>query len=307
MIVSHVSLMPFLSTSTAPEPSSVAEPNLGRATRGAGNNGAGKHVRPFSLLNIARRGQGISVAITDRMAAWRRERRVLRRVSRAAWRPEQAERERSWALASARAEVISIRALAAAAGLSPARVHQITADADLDELDAALGELRTAGWPAPEDPGGDDDAELDGRDLICDRLLDEAGWLRQCAGWLNCLHTKEFPPAVNLRPEGDHRDRAHVVAGLPRVAAILQRIAADVDELARARRVADLGAAAAGPDRRAERRRRAAEPDLDFREFCRRSKLPQSERSWDLFAGERYRRGETGVPSYQASNPFRHR
>ena len=59
---------------------------------------------------------------------------------------------------------------------------------------------RAAGWPAPEDPDGDDDAELDGRDLICDRLLDEVGWLRQCAGWLTHLHTKEFPPAVNLRP-----------------------------------------------------------------------------------------------------------
>jgi hypothetical protein len=33
---------------------------------------------------------------------------------------------------------VSIRALAAAAGLSPARVHQITAGADLDVLDAAL-------------------------------------------------------------------------------------------------------------------------------------------------------------------------
>ncbi len=32
------------------------------------------------------------MAITDRMAAWRRERRVLRSVSRAAWRLEQAER-----------------------------------------------------------------------------------------------------------------------------------------------------------------------------------------------------------------------
>ncbi len=73
-----------------------------------------------------------------------------------------------------------------------------------------------------------------------------------------------------------------------------------------ARRVADLGAAAALPDRRVERRRRVAEPDLDFREFCRRSKLPQSERSWDLFAGERYRRGETDIPSYEAYNPFRH-
>jgi hypothetical protein len=35
-----------------------------------------------------------------------------------------------------------------------------------------------------------------------------------------------------------------VVVDLPRVAAIVQRIAADVDELARPRRVADLGAAA---------------------------------------------------------------
>ena len=133
------------------------------------------------------------MTITDRMAAWRRERRVLQRVSRAAWRLDQAEQERAWALASARAEGISIRTLAAAAGLSPARVHQITAAADLDELDAALGELRAAGWPAPEDPDGDDDAELDGRDLICDRLLDEAAWIRQCADWLTHLHTSEYP------------------------------------------------------------------------------------------------------------------
>ena len=85
----------------------------------------------------------------------------------------------------------------------------------------------------------------------------------------------------------------------------MQRIAADVDELARARRVADLDAAATLPDRRSERRRRVAEPDLDFREFCRRSKLSQSERSWDPFAAERYRRGETDIPSYEACNPFR--
>jgi hypothetical protein len=247
------------------------------------------------------------VTITDRMVAWRRERRVLRRVSRAAWRLDQAERERAWALASARAEGVSIRKLAAAAALSPARVHQITAAADLDELGAALGELRAAGWPAPEDPDADDDAELDGRDLICDRLVDEVGWIRQCAGWLTHLHTGQYqyPPAVNLRPDSDHPDRALVVVDLPRVAAILQRIAADVDELARARRAAGLGAAGALPDQRAGRRRRVTEPDLDFREFCRRNKLPRSERSWDLFAGERCHRGETDTPSYEAYNPFR--
>jgi hypothetical protein len=122
----------------------------------------------FSCLSL-NTCQGVIVTITDRMVAWRRERRVLQRVSRAAWRLDQSERERAWALASARAEGVSIRTLAAAAALSPAQVHQITAAADLDELDAALGELRAAGWPGPEDPDADDDAGLDGRDLICDR------------------------------------------------------------------------------------------------------------------------------------------
>jgi hypothetical protein len=74
---------------------------------------------------------------------------------------------------------------------------------------------RAAGWPAPEDPDFDDDAELDGRDTIADRLADEAGWLRQCSGWLTRLHADDYPPAVNLRPGGDHPSRALVVTGLP--------------------------------------------------------------------------------------------
>jgi hypothetical protein len=48
-----------------------------------------------------------------------------------------AERERTWALVSARAKGISICALATAIGLSPARVHRIVADADPDTLDSA--------------------------------------------------------------------------------------------------------------------------------------------------------------------------
>jgi hypothetical protein len=46
---------------------------------------------------------------------------------------------------------------------------------------------------------------------------------------------------------------------------------------------------------------------MDFREFCRRSKLPRSGRSWDLFAAEHSRRGEIDIASYEAYNPFRHR
>jgi AcrR family transcriptional regulator len=154
-----------------------------------------------------------------------------------------------WALASARAEGMSIRALATAAGLLPSRVYQLVADADLDALAAALGELRAAGWPAPEDPDSGEDAELDGRDDIADRLSDEVSWLRQCADWLAHLDADGCPPAVNLRPSADWPGRAVVAVDLARVAAVIDRIAADVDELARARRVQDLDTAAVLADR----------------------------------------------------------
>ncbi len=49
-----------------------------------------------------------------------------------------------------------------------------------------------------------------------------------------------------------------MAVGLARVAAVIDRIAADVDELARARRAGDLDTAAVLPDRRAERRRKSA-------------------------------------------------
>ena len=58
---------------------------------------------------------------------------------------------------------------------------------------------------------------VDGRDTIADRLVDEAGWLRRCSGWLTRLPADNCPPAVSLRPGGDHRERALVVTGLPRV------------------------------------------------------------------------------------------
>jgi len=252
------------------------------------------------------------VTISERIEAGRRERRVLARVCRAAWRLEQAERERTWALVSARAAGISIRKLAAAAGLSSSRVHQIVAAADLDELDAALGELRAAGWPAPEDLDSGEDTELGGRDTVADRLCDEVSWLRQCADWLAHLDADSYPPAVNLRPSADRPDRALVAVDLARVRAIINRIAADVDELARARRVQDLITAAVLPDQRAERRRRLAEPDLEFRAFCTRRRLPASstpqlERAWDAWQAERYRRGEISQRPGYTDNPFRPR
>src|SRR6267154_5618890 len=131
-----------------------------------------------------------------------------------------------------------------------------------------------------------------------------AGWLRQLDGG--------HPPTVNLRPSADWPDRAVVAVDLARVAAVIDRIAADVDELARARRVQDLNTAAVLADPRAERRRRLAEPDLEFRAFCARkglpaSSTPQLERAWDAWQAERYQRGEIGQRPGYTDNPFRPR
>jgi hypothetical protein len=108
------------------------------------------------------------------------------------------------------------------------------------------------------------------------------------------------------------RTRAVVAVDLARVRAVIDRIAADIDELARARRVEDLGIAVVLPGRRAERRRRLAEPDLEFRAFCTRKGLPASstlqlERAWDAWQAERYQRGKTGQRPGYAGNPFRPR
>src|SRR5229473_1184189 len=132
------------------------------------------------------------------------------------------------------------------------------------------------------------------------------------AGWLAHLDADSYPPAASLRPAAGWPDRAVVAAGLARVAAVIDRIAADVDELARARRVQDLDTAAVLPDPRAERRRRLAEPDLEFRAFCTRRRLPASstpqlERAWDAWQAERYQRGEISQRPGYTDNPFRPR
>ncbi|MGZ4666259.1 MAG: hypothetical protein ACXV5Q_14820 [Frankiaceae bacterium] len=100
------------------------------------------------------------------------------------------------------------------------------------------------------------------RGLILGHRNDD--WLRRCAGWLAHLDADGYLPAVNLRPSAGWPDRAVVAVDLARVRAVINRIAADIDELARARRVEDLDTAAVLPDPRAERRR-LAEPDLEFR------------------------------------------
>lgn len=273
---------------------------------GSGANNA----KTFSSLNRSPVAGRVGGVRSDWLVRHHRERRVLERVRRARWRLEQAEAERRWALVSARAEGMSVRKIAEAAGLSATRVHQLTTGADLDAAEIGLSQLREAGWPGPEDPDGSDDEELAGREHIADRLDDEVRWLRQCAAWLVHLQTRDFPPGTGIRPAADWPERCNVIIREPRIAAILDRIAFDIEELARARRVQDLTGAAGGDDPRAERRRRLAEPDLDFRDFCTQQKIPtaslrQREDAWRAWQSERRRRGETDEDPWRASNPFR--
>jgi hypothetical protein len=87
-------------------------------------------------------------------------------------------------------------------------------------------------------------------------------------------------------------------------------IAAGLEELARAGRVQDLTTAAVLPGPRADRRRRLAGPDLEFRAFCTRRRLPASpapqlERAGDAWQAGRYQRGEISQRPGYADNPFR--
>ena len=102
----------------------------------------------------------------------------------------------------------------------------------------------------PQDPPVRDHhpGQLDGRDTIAGQLSDEVSWLRQCADWLAHLDADSYPPAASVLAPADWPDRAIVAVGLERVAAVIDRIAADVDELARARRARDLNTAAVLPD-----------------------------------------------------------
>jgi hypothetical protein len=166
-------------------------------------------------------------------------------------------------------------------------VHQLVTGADLDALDTAWGELRAVGWPVPEDPESDEDIELDGQALIADCLNDEVGWLRRCAGWITQLDAGGSPSAVDLA----------------RVRAIIERITADIDELARARRVDEMDTAAIRSDRPAPRRGRAAEPDRGFGSSVpARRCLRRRPRSWNE-PGMHGRPNATGAARSTSSQP----
>jgi len=182
---------------------------------------------------------------------WRREQRLCQRLKLAAFRLEAVQIERALAVRSAHRQGLSIREIAAAIGLSRARVHQLLNESVDAEVPAQLNRLREDGWP-----GADDDADdVSVEDLLA-RLTDEVTALRECIDWLERLERGE-PVMVNLLPDLDDQ-RDFVAFDRPRVLRVLRRIAGDLDELSRAPDRVSVAPPAA--DTAPERRRRLAEP-----------------------------------------------
>jgi hypothetical protein len=180
---------------------------------------------------------------------WQREQQLRQRLRLAAFRLEAAQVEQAWAVLSAHRQGLSIREIAAAVGLSRARVHQLLGK-EAAEVPAQLNYLREQGWPS-----GSAEGHGTAEDLVLARLADEATALRECLDWLEHLERGE-QVVVNVLPEF-HDQRDFIAFDRPRVLRVLRRIAGDLDELSRAPDRISVPQPAS--DAAAERRRRLAE------------------------------------------------
>jgi AcrR family transcriptional regulator len=193
-----------------------------------------------------------------------------------------AELERIWAIVSAHREGLSVRDIARQVGLGPTRVHQLVTSPQADSVEHALSVLREVGWPAPED------SRPAAEEQVADRLIEEAAALVSCVEWLE-----------SLRPEDDYPETDYVAVDQSRVIRVLRRIAHDLEELARARRVADLSSSGNDADPRMRLRRRLAEPPIELSR--RGTSILQGRKAWENYE---HRLQKAGLPA--PLNPYRH-
>ena len=119
-----------------------------------------------------------------------------------------------------------------------------------------------------------------------------------CAEWLASLADGKTP-AVNLRPESHAPDSDYVAVDQSRVIRVLRKIAHDLEELTRARRVTDLSTGANDADPRMRLRRRLAEPPIEI--SLRGTSIQQSRQAWKEYE-TCVRRAGLPIPL----NPYRH-
>jgi len=203
-----------------------------------------------------------------------------------------AELERIWAIVPAHREGLSVRNIARQVGLGSTRVHQLVTSPQADFVEHALSVLREVGWPAPED------SRPAAKEQVADRLIEEAAALVYCVEWLESLSTQETP-VVNLRPEDDYPETDYVAVDQSRVIRVLRRIAHDLEEPARARRVADMSSSGNDADPRMRLRRRLAEPPIELSR--RGTSILQGRKAWEHYE---HRLQKAGLPA--PLNPYRH-
>jgi AcrR family transcriptional regulator len=243
----------------------------------------------FTLVNTSTEDEGVTSQFREE---FQRQERISARLAHASFRLEMAELERIWAIVAAHRQGMSVRDIARHAGLGPTRVHQLVTSPQADCVEQALSVLREAGWPTPEDP-------LPGAgEQVADRLTQEAAALISCAEWLASL-AAGARPVVNLRPHSDLPDSDYVAVDQNRVIRVLRRIAYDLEELARCRRVADLSSSENDADPRLRLRRRLAEPPIEISRGG--MSIRQSRQAWEDYES-RLRRAGLRIPS----NPYRH-
>jgi hypothetical protein len=170
--------------------------------------------------------------VVDAPDQWReriqREQQVRQGLSIVAERLETAELERIAAIAAAHRAGLSVRQIAAAVRLSPARVHQL-----LHTPPAAHSSPMGAVW---EGEGGPTSA----RDGSRVPLAATAALVRECSHWLERLDRGELV-AVNVRGPGE-LSTEYVPVDRAQVRHVLQRIARDLED-----RAAGSGAQSEGP------------------------------------------------------------
>ena len=176
----------------------------------------------------------------DTPEQWRerlqREQRVRLSLRVAADRLESAEQERVANIAAAHQAGLSVRQIAAAVRLSPARVHQLLHA----PVSAAAVRATTMRWDSSA-------TQASAGSRV--PLAGIAALVRECTEWLDRLDREEFV-AVNLREATDPQTE-YVAADRAQVHQVLQEIAREIEGLA-------AGSTPANDESGASRRERLA-------------------------------------------------
>ena len=193
------------------------------------------------------------------------EQQLIARLRTATLRFSNAQTERIWAIAAAHQAGLSIRKIAGATSLSSSRIHQLLNAPEAQQIPVWLSELRSS------DAGSDGKETAEGTEpetKIRARLAREVEVLRCCIDWLQRLERGETV-VVNLRPETEV-ETEFVRFDRPRVVRVLERIAADLDDLSRLPNDAHADKESNPRDARARHRHELAEPPPEPKKLSHR-------------------------------------